>query len=307
MTVVNLAPADSAPDDTNGTPPDGGPVLVEAQALLSHRIARRSAVHWQGRVHEKLVSAAAARGLARPLREARLEGARIVHHGYVDADRRQAKAERNLAIAQARLDELVGLGSPDLQAAASVLLDLGRTYLGLGRQQAAVDSFEALREIAPDGPERAAATVLLAQLLADARGFDDVVLHLVGELRTDGITRPALCDWLEAQVHARVPSRQEHALELMSGITELVDPAGNHRSLGPVLQTRALLAGSLGHIDRAGADLLDAVADHGTGLDQLPLLLQLYASRRTELAVTLARKLLAGAPAAEATAETTES
>ncbi len=262
-----------------------GPEGQELQTLPSHRIARRAAVRWHGQVHEQLQpvaphTAAAAVSAPLPL------DVRVIHHGYADAERRRLKAERNLALAQAQLDSLLAEPAIDPVAAGRVLLDLGRTAMGLGRRQVAVDAFEALRQIVAGGAHRAQATALLAQILLDEGGEDGAALVLVAELRGAHSERNPFCDWLEAQALAQRGERTR-ALDLLHGITELTDPGGNRYSLGPLLLARALLAGAEGGVEPAGADLVTALTEHQADPRHYPLLLDLFTGREAELAHAL--------------------
>jgi glycosyltransferase involved in cell wall biosynthesis len=261
-----------------------GPDGQVLQTLLSHRIARRAAVRWNGRVHEQLQATGPG---AERARSAMLgPDVHLVHHGYADAGRRRLKAERNLALAQAQLDALLAERSIDPVAAARALLDLGRTAMGLGRRQVAVDAFEALREIRHEGGHRAQATALLTQILLDEGGLDEIALVLAGELRADGLTPVSFCDWLEAQALDHLGDRAR-ALELLAGITELTDPSGNEYSLGPLLLIRALLAAAHGLVEAAGADLVAALTEHQADERHYPLLLDLFTGREPELAHAL--------------------
>jgi len=241
-------------------------------------------VRWNGRVHEQLQPVGPDADRARSAVLA--PDVHLVHHGYADAGRRRLKAERNLALAQAQLDALLAGRTIDPVAAARALLDLGRTALGLGRRQVAVNAFEALRQIRHEGRHRAQATALLAQILLDEGGMDAIALVLVGELRAQGLTPTPFCDWLEAQAVAHLGDRPR-ALDLLAGVTELTDPSGNRYSLGPVLLTRALLAAAQGQVEVAGADLVAALTEHQAEKSHYPLLLELFSGREAELAHAL--------------------
>ena len=254
---------------------DGRP----ADTLASVRIARRAAVRWEGTVHEQL------RATAEPDERQRALApgpSRILHHGYADQRAVRAKSERNLALARAQLDRLVAGGRPDPDAVARVLLDLGRSAVGAGLRQDAVDAFETLREVVPGGMQRAQGTGLLAQLLLDEGGFDEVVLVLEAELRDGGAAARGYCDWLRAQALARL-GRAGEALELLRGIGSLSDPVGNQLPVAVVLVARTLLAAATGHPEEAGNALLEAMLEHGAAAEQHGLLAQLWAGREAEL------------------------
>lgn len=253
----------------------------EIDALTSVRLARRDGVRWHGTVHEHLRVPGLAAGTERRLYLPR-SAFHLRHHGYADPVLARAKAERNLAIAQAELDALVASGSQDSAAAARVLLDLGRSCVGAGRRQDAVDAFETLRELVPSGLRRAQASAMLAQVLLDEGGLEEAALVLEEELRGSGLADPRYCDWLKAQALARLGHR-DVALDLLRGIDQLVDPVGNRYPVGPVLVTRTLLATSAGRVEEAAEALLEAMAVHGEAADHGPLLLQLWEGREEEL------------------------
>ncbi len=247
-------------------------------AFGSVRIFRRSAVHYEGAVHEQPV-----RRDGRPARAGALppEVVHVRHRGYAQAQEHRAKAERNLAIARAQLDELVASGSQDRERAARVLLDLGRSAKGAGRLQEAVDAFEALRELVDGGQVRAAGTALLAEILLQDGDLVEAVPVLAGDLRAMGAD-PRYCDWLRAQACARL-GRHAEALDLVRGIDALVDPMGVDQGLGDVLQARVALALHAGHLEEAGDCLARAIAGHGPATGTVELLLELWAGREDEL------------------------
>ena len=147
----------------------------------------------------------------------------LEHTGYATPDVRAAKSARNAALAQGELDAILAQPAPDRDALARTLLDLGRSCVGAGEAQRAVDAFEALREVAPGTQEALQGTDALARLLLGA-GMYDVVLVLVGELRALGAPQ-AYADWLEAQARAQL-GEVEAARRLLQGVTAVVDTAG---------------------------------------------------------------------------------
>ena len=222
----------------------------------SMRLVRSRGARWEGRVHETLVPGGAGRAQMPP------DVAHLEHLGYVDDDTVRAKAERNLALAQAELDGLVAAGSDDQVAGARVLFHLARSALELGRRQTAVDALEVLREIADAGPARTVGTALLAQVLLDAGGFAEVALVLEAELRGGPGVDARFADWIRAQALAAL-GQPDESLALLRGIDRLVDPAGIERPLGAVLHARAVLAAHLGLTAEARDALLGAMLDHG--------------------------------------------
>ncbi|MCO8272433.1 glycosyltransferase family 2 protein [Actinoplanes sp. TRM 88003] len=197
---------------------------------------RKERVRWAGRVHERLVGAAPV-VVAAP-RDAIV----LAHEGYARADVRTAKALRNAELARRTLQE----AGDDRPLIARTLLDLGRSLIGAGRRQEAVDTLEMLRELFPGTPEWLRGTDFLARLVL-AAGLDDVCLTLVGQMRAAGASGP-YCDWLAAQALAQLGD-VDTATRLLAGVTEVVDTAGRRHDPRALEQLRTLL-GELELADR---------------------------------------------------------
>ncbi len=262
------------------------PQGLPQHSLESIRIARRAKARWHGRIHELLQiggqAPGAGAGFALPEQTLHLR-----HHGYADPELHADKAARNLELARAQVDSLARDGHPQGDTARRAVLDLGRAELAAGHRQQAVDAFETVRAMAPAGPYRAQATVLLAQTLLDAGGMDRVVLYLTDELRSDGLTHGGLIDWLRAQALAALGRRGE-ALELLRGVRDLVEPNGNRPGLERVHLVRTLLAAQEGLVEEAALTLLDTLTRYGPH-GQSDFLLSLWQGRETELADRLER------------------
>ncbi|TQS45254.1 glycosyltransferase [Cryptosporangium phraense] len=196
------------------------------------RLYRSGTVRWQGRVHERLVGSARIAAAPRP-------AIVLTHEGYASAELRRAKSARNVGLAHRALDELLRDGDPaDRDRLATTLLDLGRSLIGAGRRQDAVDTFEVLREEFPGTPQWLEGTDFLARLVL-AGGLDEVCLVLVGQLRDAGA--PAeYCAWLEAQALAQLGDAAG-AARLLDGVTEVVDTAGRRYSPAALNELRKLV------------------------------------------------------------------
>ncbi len=251
-------------DNAGGMDDSGG------YAHWGSRLVRRGAVHWVGAVHERPLTVD---GLDPATNTMPGHVLSLDHLGYADPERARRKAVRNTLLAQAELDELASGATPDPQAVVRTLLSLGRSLIGAGRQQDAVDTFETIREIAPATPAWNEATDHLARVLLGA-GNDDVVVQLCDQLGEAGVD-PRYCDWLRAQALAQLGQPKE-ALRLIRGVDELIDPAGRRYDLGQVLEVRSLLAALLGFQDEALATLTLAVARHGRIRGRGALLLELW-------------------------------
>lgn len=199
------------------------------------RIYRPDTARWLGRVHEKLV---AANGLQLRTVLAPPSAITLDHIGYAEPALRMAKAVRNAELARKALDELAATGS-DSGLIASTLLDLGRSLVGSGRRQEAVDTFEALRELFPGTPQWLEATDFLARLTL-ASGMDDVCLVLVRQLRDAGASG-TYCDWLAAQALAQLGDVVT-AAGLLAEVTEVVDTAGRRYDRRTLDELRILMS-----------------------------------------------------------------
>lgn len=212
------------------------------------RLFRPAQLRWKGRVHEHLVRIAGG-GTAPDVFVDRGHGTgvgtghgtgtvqgigiaewpaaprdaiRLEHQGYADPEERRSKAERNVELAQSVLDTVAD-GAADPELVADTLLDLGRSLVGAGRTQDAVDAFETLRELAPGTRQWILGTDALARLLLGA-GMDEMVLVLTAQLRGAGVARD-YCDWLDAQALAQLGEVAE-AWRLLRPVQRVVDPAG---------------------------------------------------------------------------------
>ena len=191
------------------------------------RLFRPATTTWEGQVHEQIVP----RNAPLIVAEAPRKLLWLYHSGYHTEAGRRGKGVRNVALAQAALDELVAAGSfPDHDKLATAMADLGRSLMAVERNQDAIDTFEALREMFPGTRQWSIATDLLTRLVSVA-GFHDVALLLTEELRNAG-AQPAYCDWLAAQALCQL-GLVEQAWLLLSGIDAiLVDPSGCRHSSG---------------------------------------------------------------------------
>jgi tetratricopeptide (TPR) repeat protein len=237
------------------------------------RLLRRESVSWSGALHEHPVrrDGRAVRAEDLPAGAARLD-----HLGYADAVARDAKARRNLAIAQAQVDALASRPNPDLAAVLSALLNLGRSAGAAGQAQRAVDAFETVRELGTGTDAWVWATDALAQALIGS-GHDDAVFVLADDLRRGGVD-PTYCDWLVAQALLQL-DRPAEALALLRGIDRLTDSMGRVLDAGALPDARALAASRVGELEEATACLIQAMALHGRIRGRGPALLGLWGTR----------------------------
>lgn len=173
------------------------------------RMFRRDACTWRHRLHEQVV---AADDPFRPLIVGYLSGTRILHRGYLaEAFESKNKAERNLTIARAALDDT------DVSKAYA-LMNYGRTLELAGESEEAIDALTEAIDISEDPVTTRLALRNLIQILCRKQRFDEA-LEKVLELREASVAQVA-ADIAEGQIRiamgdsetglgflARVPGR----------------------------------------------------------------------------------------------------
>jgi hypothetical protein len=192
----------------------------------SPRLFRPAALRWTGRVHERLSPAGEWPALPR-------DALHLIHLGYLDPQVRRRKSARNAELAAAAL-----AAATDRSDIARTLLDLGRSCVGAGRLQDAVDAFERLRELAPGTREWVLGTDALARVLLGA-GHDEAVVVLARQLRAEGVD-PQYCDWLEAQALVQL-GHADDAWRLLRGVHRVTDPAGRDYPPSHLAELKRLL------------------------------------------------------------------
>ncbi len=260
--------------------PDGA---ATGSRLPSPRIGRRAQVRWDGRVHEMLRS-------HRSGGTVQLDPSvvQIVHHGYLTPGSVVDKVTRNLALAQADLDDLLADPAASPAEVARTLLDLARSHLLLpGQREAAVAAFEAVRQVHPGSRYAAEATAILAATLLDDAREPQRVLDLVADLRTLPDGAPGQCDWLEAQARWQVGER-DRAIELLAGVRELVDPMGLRQTMDRVLLARLLYCGAEQRVAEALTAGVELLCGHPPQAWYVSAVLQVAQGRPDELAHALA-------------------
>ncbi len=224
---------------------DGGPDVTGLARHRELKLFRRHRLAWTGRVHERLRLADGGEPRWSPIPPELL---RLRHFGYRDASIVYDKAARNARLSLIELRECTASGAPAGER-ARVLLDLGRSYLGCARVDAAREAFAGVRELCHDGPSWLWATEQLARLsLADNDG--ERALEFAHELEAAAAPRSAVT-WLRAQVLAR-RGDFDHARLLATSITDFRDVGGNELDHGPITALMRLLDGAAGPVLSAG-------------------------------------------------------
>jgi hypothetical protein len=220
-----------------------GPDRRGLRTRFEHKLFRRSAAHWTGRVHEQLtaVDGGPLAAFAMPRQLLRLR-----HDGYRDAAAVRAKAQRNARLCELELAALnEALTPPDAGSVATLTLDLGRSQLGAGQPRAAEACFARVRSLSGRGDLWRWATDFLARLAVDEERPNDV-LRLAHELEAGGAQR-GYCDWLRAQALA-LSGDLDHAELILTELLrhdDLCDVGGNRLETEPRLRLQSSVTGLL--------------------------------------------------------------
>lgn len=243
------------------------------------RIHRPDRARFAGRVHERVQPLDPAAGELR-FAEQSPDVVRLRHLGYVDPVVVRAKAERNLAIADADVEALLaGTDGEGGAALARALYQRGRTLISAGRLADARADLERLDGSQAAVAERTWGRDVLAQLLL-ASGELGPVPSLVGRLRAAGVDE-RYCRWLEAQV-LLAQARYAEALPLLRTIDHLVDAVGRSHDLTPVIGAQMIAAGRVGAVDEAAACCIRLMAGYGRPEGLGSLLLTLWGTRSAD-------------------------
>lgn len=264
--------------------PDG----EELYAVPLGRIFRPDRARFAGRLHERVwpVREGQVRAGQGDLRLAEVPRGvvHLRHLGYRDADVVRAKAERNLAIATAEVEQAAEEEQADGVVLARALYQRGRTLVTAGRLAEARADLERLLALPVRVTEQVWGRDVLAQVLL-AVGDTEPVGPLVARLRADGVGA-GWCSWLQAQA-LLAQERWAEALPLLRSIDELVDAVGRRHEVTPVLEAQLIAAGRTGAVDEATACCISLMAGHGRAEGLGPLLLTLWGSRPVEWLVDL--------------------
>ena len=163
---------------------------TEGDEIYIRRLARRTRVRWEGRLHEYLVAAPGVTDLTASTRDT---GLRLLHSGYqgVVMDEK-SKSRRNLEISRAALDALPA----DDPGRTLATANHGRSLLLAGRHDEGLAALETVRASGGHpsvvvGAGRAAMTALVsARRLDEARTWLDVLAEH-GESRGNLVLRRA--------------------------------------------------------------------------------------------------------------------
>ncbi|WP_033345962.1 glycosyltransferase family 2 protein [Catenuloplanes japonicus] len=199
------------------------------------RLFRPARTRWVGRVHEHVT---ARDGVLR-VHDLPRDIIRLAHTGYDTAEQRTEKALRNMVLGRMELDDLASDPAGNRDLIARTLLDLGRSCIGAGHKQDAVDTLEMLRDLFPRTRERLQGTDHLAQLML-AEGMDEVALVLVEDMRAGG-AEPTYCDWLASQALAQLGEVDE-AARLLGNVGRIVDTAGRRHNASALAEMKQLVA-----------------------------------------------------------------
>jgi GT2 family glycosyltransferase len=216
------------------------------------RLFRRSAATWRHRLHEQVV---AADDSSRHLSIGYLSGARLIHHGYAaEVFESKNKAERNLALAEASLDD-------EGQSPAYAMMNYGRALESAGRSSEAVDTLrEALKTVEDPSTHRLAVKNLI-HILGRLERYDEA-LEEVEELRRISVSRVA-ADIAEGNVRIAMGDT-EQGLSLLARVPwRGRDDEGMEYAAHTLSAIRGDALASLGRFSEAADVVLEAVRDEG--------------------------------------------
>jgi GT2 family glycosyltransferase len=216
------------------------------------RLFRRRSCTWRHRLHEQVV---AADDPGRRLQIGYLTGARIIHRGYAaEVFETRHKAERNLAIAQAALDD-------DELSRPYALMNYGRALESAGRSIEAIDTLRQAAASAEDPITQRLAVKNLIYILGRLGRFDESLAQ-VDELRAISVNQIA-ADIAEGRMRIAMGDA-EAGLALLARV-----PARGRDDEGMEYATHMLAAmrgealASLGRFGPAADVVLDAVRSDG--------------------------------------------
>jgi GT2 family glycosyltransferase len=216
------------------------------------RLFRRNAAEWRHRLHEQVV---ASDDSSRRLHIGYLSGARLIHHGYAaEVFESKNKAERNLALAEASLDD-------EGQSPAYALMNYGRALESAGRSTEAVDTLrEALKTVDDPSTHRLAVKNLI-HILGRLERYDEA-LEEIEELRRISVSRVA-ADIAEGNVRIAMGDT-ELGLSLLARVPwRGRDDEGMEYAAHTLAAIRGDALASLGRFSEAADVVLEAVRDEG--------------------------------------------
>lgn len=228
---------------------------------VAERLFRRERCRWRGRLHEQLVAVEGA-GLAA---SRYLSGLRLRHHGYVpDPDVARAKADRNLQLARAEVED------PSFDDRGIALVWLGRALWAAGRLDEALPALLDGSRVTTNATARRQGLAGAARV-ALALGRTEVAADAVAALRSASAT-PVAADVLQAGVHL-AEERWGAALDLLDTVTATVrDDDGYEHSPRSTVQWRAAALLGAGRPGEAADTLLGPLQDEGVLVADLDLL-----------------------------------
>jgi len=216
------------------------------------RLFRRGSGTWRHRLHEQVV---AADDPGRRLRISYLSGARIIHHGYAaEVFETKKKAERNLVLAQAALDD------EDLSQAYA-LMNYGRALESAGRSTEAVDALQIAATISEDPITQRMAVKNLIYILGRLARFDEALAQ-ADELRRISVSQIA-ADIAEGSMRISMGD-VEAGLSLLARVPlRGRDDDGMEYAAHMLSALRGEALASLGRFGEAADVVLDAVRSDG--------------------------------------------
>lgn len=231
----------------------------EIQAHSAYRLYQPGRAHWEGRIHERLVSS---QGAADPVHSTVSRDLAALHHiGYADPSLYAAKLRRNLAVAEKEVAQAEADGPASHERLVQALVDRARSYKENGTAQEAMRDLVRVLGMPSGRTYRTFGLEILADMLVDV-GQPDDALAVVEVLRQEGVAHPSYCDWLSARALAAKGDVRE-ALELLRTIDVLANTLGIVAKPHLLLEARMRAAMACGEMLEAASCLVALMAAHG--------------------------------------------
>jgi GT2 family glycosyltransferase/tetratricopeptide (TPR) repeat protein len=216
------------------------------------RLFRRTSCSWRHRLHEQIV---AADDPGRQLKIGYLSGFRIIHRGYVaEVFGAKNKAERNLALARASLDD------GDLNHAYA-LMNYGRALESAGQSAEAVETLQEAAQLTSDPIIQRLAVSNLVYILGRLGRFDEALVQ-VDELRRISISQIA-ADIAEGRVRISMGDAEAGLSLLARAPLRGRDDDGMEYAAHMLAAMRGEALASLGRFAEAADVVLDVVRSEG--------------------------------------------
>lgn len=249
------------------------------ESWMSARLLRSQRSHYEGEVHEQVVSI---RGDLARSTETPFDALVLQHIGYADEQVVAAKRERNAALADASVQRLDGRGGSQ-EELVRALVDRARSLTDDGATMRAIDDLERVRQTFCRTVYRLFGLELLAALYIEQKDWK-AAKSVIEELRVER-TDGSWADWLTAQLLLG-EGHPEEAMSILRRLDKIQSAAGYVPKPAVLLKARFEGAVALGAFDEAIATLIPLMVGQGAR-GYGPILLRLWQDRPLGLLIDL--------------------